>query len=535
MNFSHNDFKKIQFDAAARIELLAGVNLLADAVKVTLGPKGKNVVIESRDGAPLVTKDGVTVARSINIKDRFKNLGVQMVKEVAARTNDVAGDGTTTATTLAQAIFLNGHQMINSGYQPTEIKVGIDAAVTRVVENLKQHSTPVKDTNMIAQVATISSNGDSKIGNLIAEAVDTVGTDGVITVEEAKGFDTTLDVVDGMQIDRGYSSPYFVNNPDKLSCEFKDAFVLVTSKKIGILNDILPLLEKIASASKPLVIIADEIEGEALQALVLNRMKGNLNVCAVNAPFFGAAKIDVLGDIATMTGATLVGDSTGTDLKTVSVDDLGEAKRIVITRTTTTIVGDTKKTQAIQGRLESLREYSKTLNLDDTEKDFVKMRIARLAGGVAVIRVGGATELEVKERKDRVDDALNATRAAIEEGIVPGGGVALVRASKALEVLSQDHSDGARVGIEIIKKACEAPIRQISLNAGSEPVIVIQKINEMTPDDGYDAATDVYGNMIEAGIIDPVKVTRCALENAASVSSLMLTVNASIVLDDSDD
>tara|TARA_Y100000592_G_scaffold24196_1_gene37786 strand:- start:942 stop:2549 length:1608 start_codon:yes stop_codon:yes gene_type:complete len=535
MNLSHNDFKKIQFDTQARLELLEGVNLLADAVKVTLGPKGKNVVIETHDGAPLVTKDGVTVARAINIKDRFKNLGVQMVKEVAARTNDVAGDGTTTATTLAQAIFLNGHQMICSGYQPTEIKAGIETAVASVVEKLQEHATPVKDTKMISQVATISANGDSKIGNLIAEAVDTVGTDGVITVEEAKGFDTTLDVVDGMQIDRGYSSPYFVNNPDKLSCEFKDALVLVTTKKIGALNDILPLLEKIASASKPLVIIADEIEGEALQALVLNRMKGHLNVCAVNAPFFGAAKIDVLGDIAVMTGAKLIGDSTGSDLKTASIDDLGDAKRIVITRTTTTIVGDSSKNQFVQDRLESLKQYSQTLNLDDAEKDFVKMRIARLAGGVAVIRVGGATELEVKERKDRVDDALNATRAAIEEGIVPGGGVALVRASKALGEVSAGLGDGARVGIEIIKKACEAPIRQISLNAGSEPVIVIQKINEMTSDEGYDAATDTYGNMIGAGIIDPVKVTRCALENAASVASLMLTVNASIVLDEDND
>jgi chaperonin GroEL len=456
-----------------------------------------------------------------------------MVKEVAARTNEVAGDGTTTATTLAQAIFSEGHQMICSGYQPTEIKAGIERSVESVVDNLKKHAIPVKDNNMISQVATISANGDSKIGELIADAVETVGTDGVITVEEAKGFDTTLEVVDGMQIDRGYSSPYFVNNSDKLTCEFKDALILVSSKRIGSLNEILPLLEKIAQTNKPIVIIADEVEGEALQALVLNKMKGNLNVCAVNAPFFGSAKIDVLGDIAVMTGATLVGDSTATDLQGVSLDDLGEAKRIVISRTKTTIVGAASKNETVNDRIESLRKYSKTINLDDAEKEFIKMRMARLAGGVAVIRVGGSTELEVRERKDRVEDALNATRAAIEEGIVPGGVVALVRASENLhELVLENQFDGTRVGVEIIRKACQAPISQIASNAGSEPIIVIQKISNMSTDDGYDAANDSYGNMIAAGIIDPLKVTRCALENAASVASLMLTVNASIVFDD---
>ena len=522
--------KKVVFNDDARQRLLEGVNILADAVKVTLGPKGKNVVIEHPDRAPTVTKDGVSVARAINLKDKFLNLGAQMVKEVASRTNDVAGDGTTTATTLAQAIYAEGLKMLASGYSSTDIKTGIDQAAEEIVSYLKELADPVEDTDKIAQVATISANGDSDIGALIAQAVEKVGREGVVTVEEAKGFTTTLDVVEGMQVDRGYVSPYFATNSDKMTAELKNPYIFLTTKKLTSLKDVVSVLENVVQEKRPVLFIGEEIEGEALQGLVVNKMKGVLEVCAINAPGFGAGKLDLMSDLATLTGATVVSDATGVSFSEVSTEHLGTAKKVVCSRTSTIIVGDSTRTKEVSDKVEELRRRVKDFTISDQERDFVRDRIAKLNGGVAVMRVGGATELEVKEKKDRVEDALNATRAAIEEGIVPGGGVALVRAAASLSESTKGVT-GRSIGRNIVKRACQAPLSQIVTNAGGEPVIVAAKIRDMNGSQGYDASNDSFGDMIEAGIIDPVKVTRCALENAASGAGLMLTVDASIVED----
>jgi len=522
--------KKVAFNDDARQRLLEGVNILADAVKVTLGPKGKNVVIEHPDRPPTVTKDGVSVARAINLKERFLNLGAQMVKEVASRTNDVAGDGTTTATVLSQAIYAEGLRMLGNGYSSTDIKAGIDEAVSEIVDYLKGLSDPVEDIDKIQQVATISANGDVEIGALIAKAVDRVGREGVVTVEEAKGFDTTLDVVEGMQVDRGYVSPYFATNSDKMTAELKNPYIFLTTRKLTALADIVTVLEKVVQEKRPILFVAEEIEGEALQGLVVNKMKGVLEVCAINSPGFGAGKLDLMSDLATLTGAQIISDATGISFSDVTTEHLGQAKKVVCSRTSTILVGNNDRTEEVAEKVKDLRSRVEDFTISDQERDFVRDRIAKLNGGVAVLRVGGATELEVKEKKDRVDDALNATRAAIEEGIVPGGGVALVRAASSLSDASEGVT-GRSIGRNIVRRACQAPLSQIVRNAGGEPVIVMAKIQEKDGSQGYDASNDTFGDMIEAGIIDPVKVTRCALENAASVSGLMLTVDASIVED----
>jgi len=531
MHFQTN--KSVLFDEDARQKLLEGVNILADAVKVTLGPKGKNVVIEHLDRAPTVTKDGVSVARAINLKERFLNLGAQMVKEVASRTNDVAGDGTTTATVLSQAIYTEGLRMLASGYPATDIKVGIDSAVEEITGYLKDMSTPVSDNDMIAQVGTISANGADDIGKMISRALDQVGRDGVVTVEEAKGFDTTVEIVEGMQVDRGYVSPYFVTNGEKMTAELKNPYVFITTRKLTSLSDIVTVLEGIVQQSKPILFIAEDVEGDALQGLVVYKMKGIVEACAITSPGFGAGRIEMIDDIAALTGATVISDANGINFADVKLEHLGSAKKVIASRTRTVIVGGAAKAREVKGRIKDLRKRLKDTSISEQERDFVKQRISKLGGGVAVLRVGGSTELEVKERKDRVDDALNATRAAIEEGIVPGGGVALVRAASQLQVKSGEI-DGSAIGRSIIKRACQAPLSQIVSNAGGEPVIVMAKVADLVGNEGYDAANDEFGDMIEAGIIDPVKVTRCALENAASVAGLMLTVDASIV-EDTDD
>ena len=528
MHFQTN--KSVLFDEDARQKLLEGVNILADAVKVTLGPKGKNVVIEHLDRAPTVTKDGVSVARAINLKERFHNLGAQMVKEVASRTNDVAGDGTTTATVLSQAIYTEGLRMLASGYPATDIKVGIDSAVEEITGYLKGMSTPVSDNDMIAQVGTISANGADDIGKMISHALDQVGRDGVVTVEEAKGFDTTVEIVEGMQVDRGYASPYFVTNGEKMTAELKNPYVFITTRKLSSLSDIVTVLEEIVQQSKPVLFIAEDVEGDALQGLVVNKMKGIVEACAITSPGFGSGRIEMIDDIAALTGATVISDANGINFADVKLEHLGTAKKVIASRTRTIIVGGSAKAREVKGRIKDLRKRLKDSSISEQERDFVNQRISKLGGGVAVLRVGGSTELEVKERKDRVDDALNATRAAIEEGIVPGGGVALVRAASQLQS-NPGEIDGAAIGRSIIKRACQAPLAQIVSNAGGEPVIVMAKVADLEGNEGYDAANDEFGDMIEAGIIDPVKVTRCALENAASVAGLMLTVDASIVED----
>jgi chaperonin GroEL len=532
MQFQTN--KCVLFDEDARQKLLEGVNILADAVKVTLGPKGKNVVIEHPDRPPTVTKDGVSVARAINLKERFLNLGAQMVKEVASRTNDVAGDGTTTATVLAQTIYAEGLRMLASGYPATDIKIGIDSAVKEITQSLKEMATPVEDNDMIAQVGTISANGAEDIGQMIAHALDVVGRDGVVTVEEAKGFDTTVEIVEGMQVDRGYVSPYFVTNSEKMTVELKNPYIFITTRKLTSLSDIVSVLEAIIQQNKPVLFIAEDIEGDALQGLVVNKMKGIVEVCAITSPGFGSGRVEMIDDIATLTGATVISDATSLNFSDVKLEHLGTAKKVICSRTRTIIVGGSKKAKEVKDRIKDLRKRIKDSAISEQERDFVKTRISKLGGGVAILRVGGSTELEVKERKDRVEDALNATRAAIEEGIVPGGGVALIRAASHL-TNQAGEIDGYAIGRSIIKRACSAPLSQIVSNAGGEPVIIVAKIAELEGNQGYDAANDEFGDMIIAGIIDPVKVTRCALENAASVAGLMLTVDASIVEDTNED
>ncbi len=518
--------KIIKFDSKAREALKKGVDTLADTVKVTLGPKGRNVVIEKSFGSPVITKDGVSVAKEIELEDKFENMGAQMVKEVASKTSDIAGDGTTTATILAQAVFKEGVKLVAAGRSPMAIKRGIDKGVQAIVEELNSLAKPTRDQKEIAQVGTISANNDATIGNIIAEAMSKVGKEGVITVEEAKGLETTLDVVEGMQFDRGYLSPYFVTNADKMVCEMDEPLILINEKKISSMKELLPVLEQVAKMSKPLVIIAEDIEGEALATLVVNKLRGTLNVTAVKAPGFGERRKAMLQDIAILTGGQVVAEDLGLKLENVSLNDLGSAKRVVIDKDNTTIVDGAGQADDIKARVKQIRnEIEETTSDYDREK--LQERLAKIVGGVAVINVGAATETEMKEKKARVEDALNATRAAVEEGIVPGGGVALVRAQKVLDSVKLADDDEA-AGVSVIRHAVEAPLRQICSNAGYEGAVVIDKVREGKDDFGFNAATCEYENLLNAGVIDPKKVTRIALQNAGSVAGLLLTTEAAI-------
>jgi len=517
--------KQLTDDTKAREFLLNGVNTLADAVKVTLGPKGRNVVIEKSFGGPTVTKDGVTVAKEIELEDKFENMGAQMVKEVASKTSDVAGDGTTTATILAQSIYYEGSKLVTAGHNPMAIKRGIEKTVQVVVDELKKISKPTKDQKEIAQVGTISANNDSTIGNIIAEAMNKVGKEGVITVEEAKSMETTLEVVEGMQFDRGYISPYFVTDPEKMEVLLNEPMILVNEKKISSMKDLLPILEQIAKMGRPLLIIAEDIEGEALATLVVNKLRGTLQVCAVKAPGFGDRRKAMLEDIAVLTGAQVISEEKGIRLENVTVNDLGKAKTIRIDKDNTTIVDGAGDRKTLEGRVRQIRtQIEETTSDYDREK--LQERLAKLVGGVAVISVGAATETEMKEKKARVEDALNATRAAVEEGIVPGGGVAYLRCLPALEKL--DFGGDEQLGLNIIRRALEEPARQIAANAGEEGSVIVQKLKEKTGAFGFNAETGQFEDLIEAGVIDPTKVTRTALLNAASVSALMLTTECMI-------
>ena len=519
--------KDVKFDTDARDRMLRGVNILADAVKVTLGPKGRNVVIDKSFGAPRITKDGVTVAKEIELADKFENMGAQMVKEVASRTNDEAGDGTTTATVLAQAIIREGMKSVAAGLNPMDLKRGIDLATTKVVEQIKAMARPVKDSAEVAQVGTISANGEAEIGRQIAEAMQKVGNEGVITVEENKGLETETTVVEGMQFDRGYLSPYFVTNADKMVAELEDAFILLHEKKLSSLQPMVPLLEAVIQSQKPLLIVAEDVEGEALATLVVNKLRGGLKIAAVKAPGFGDRRKAMLQDIAILTGGQVISDDLGMKLENVGLDMLGRAKKVVIKKDDTTIIDGAGDKKEIEARVAQIRtQIEETTSDYDREK--LQERVAKLAGGVAVIRVGGMTEVEVKERKDRVDDALNATRAAVQEGIVVGGGVALIQASKALDGLKGANPD-QDAGIAIVRRALEAPLRQIAENAGVDGAVVAGKVRESKDTSfGFNAQTEEYGDMFKFGVIDPAKVTRTALEDAASVASLLITTEAMI-------
>jgi chaperonin GroEL len=517
--------KQLTYDTKAREFLLNGVNALADAVKVTLGPKGRNVVIEKSFGGPTVTKDGVTVAKEIELEDKFENMGAQMVKEVASKTSDVAGDGTTTATILAQSIYFEGSKLVTAGHNPMAIKRGIEKAVQTIVDELKKISKPIKDQKEIAQVGTISANNDTTIGNIIAEAMNKVGKEGVITVEEAKSMETTLEVVEGMQFDRGYISPYFVTDPEKMECLLNEPMILVNEKKISSMKDLLPVLEQIAKMGKPLLIIAEDVEGEALATLVVNKLRGTLQVSAVKAPGFGDRRKAMLEDIAVLTGAQVISEEKGIRLENVSLNDLGRAKTIRIDKDNTTIVDGAGDRKSLEGRVRQIRtQIEETTSDYDREK--LQERLAKLVGGVAVISVGAATETEMKEKKARVEDALNATRAAVEEGIVPGGGVAYLRCLPSLENL--DFGGDEQLGLKIIRRALEEPARQIADNAGEEGSVIVQKLKEKSGAFGFNAETAQFEDLIEAGVIDPTKVTRTALLNAASVSALMLTTECMV-------
>ncbi|MBM3280370.1 MAG: chaperonin GroEL [Candidatus Handelsmanbacteria bacterium] len=518
--------KQIAFREEARDKILSGVQQLSRAVKVTLGPRGRNVVIAKSWGSPTVTKDGVTVAKEIELPDPYENMGAQMVKEVASKTSDVAGDGTTTATVLAEAIYTQGLKAVTSGFNPMEVKRGIDKAVTLVVESLGNQSKKIKDHSEIAQIGTISANGDKFIGDLIAQAMDKVGKDGTITVEEAKSTETVLDVVEGMQFDRGYISPYFVTDQEAMEAALEDAYLLINEKKISNLKDLLPLLEKIAKAGKPLLIIAEEVEGEALATLVVNKIRGTLHAAAVKAPGYGDRRKAMLQDIAVLTGGTVITEDLGISLESVQLSDLGRAKRVVIEKENTTIVEGAGKSAEIKGRVEQIRRQ-----IDETTSDYdrekLQERLAKLAGGVAVIRVGAATETEMKEKKARVEDALHATRAAVEEGIVPGGGVALIRAIAKLEGITGD-SEGETMGVNLVRRALEEPLRQIAVNAGFEGAVVVENVQAKKGNYGFNAASEDYGDLVAMGIIDPAKVVRSALSNAASIASLLLTTEAMV-------
>ncbi|WP_288956173.1 chaperonin GroEL [uncultured Devosia sp.] len=519
--------KEVKFSTEAREKMLRGVNILANAVKVTLGPKGRNVVIEKSFGAPRITKDGVSVAKEIELEDKFENLGAQLLRSVASKTNDVAGDGTTTATVLGQAIVVEGVKAVAAGFNPMDLKRGIDLAVAEVVETLKASAKKITSSSEVAQVGTISANGEKEIGDMIAEAMQKVGNEGVITVEEAKTAETELDVVEGMQFDRGYLSPYFVTNAEKMTAVLEDPVILLHEKKLGNLQAILPILESVVQSQRPLLIIAEDIEGEALATLVVNRLRGGLKVAAVKAPGFGDRRKAMLEDIAILTGGQLISDELGMKLESVTINMLGRAKKVVIDKENTTIVNGAGKKPAIEARVGQIKaQIEETTSDYDREK--LQERLAKLAGGVAVIRVGGSTEVEVKERKDRVDDALNATRAAVEEGIVPGGGVALLRASAAVKAKGANADQDA--GIAIVRRALQAPVRTIANNAGAEGSVVVDKILENAAASfGYNAATGEYGDLVALGVIDPVKVVRHALQDAASVASLLITTEATIV------
>jgi chaperonin GroEL len=518
--------KEVKFSRDARESLLRGVNILADAVKVTLGPKGRNVVIDKSFGAPRITKDGVSVAKEIELEDKFENMGAQMLREVASKTNDKAGDGTTTATVLAQAIVQEGAKAVAAGMNPMDLKRGIDLAVSEVVDYLNKAATKIKTSEEVAQVGTISANGETEVGQMIAEAMQKVGNEGVITVEEAKTAETELEVVEGMQFDRGYLSPYFITNPEKMVAELEDAYILLHEKKLSNLQSMLPVLEAVVQSGKPLVIIAEDVEGEALATLVVNKLRGGLKIAAVKAPGFGDRRKAMLEDIAVLTGGQVISEDLGIKLENVSLEMLGRAKRVSITKENTTIVDGAGEKSEIEGRVAQIKaQVEETTSDYDREK--LQERLAKLAGGVAVIRVGGATEVEVKERKDRVDDALNATRAAVEEGIVPGGGVALLRASLAIQAKGVNADQAA--GVNIVRRAVQAPARQIATNAGAEASIVAGKILENNDNNfGYNAQGDEYGNMISFGIVDPMKVVRTALQDAASVAGLLITTEAMI-------
>jgi len=517
--------KILLYDEEARKSMLKGVNTLADAVKVTLGPKGRNVIIDKSFGSPTVTKDGVTVAKEIELEDKFENMGAQMVKEVASKTSDVAGDGTTTATLLAQAIYREGVKAVAAGSNPMDVKRGIDKAVEVVVKELSKMSKPTKDQKEIAQVGTISANNDETIGNIIAGAMDKVGKEGVITVEEAKGLETELEIVEGMQFDRGYLSPYFVTNADKMLVALDDVLILIYEKKISGMKDLLPILEQIAKMGKPLLIIAEDIEGEALATLVVNKIRGTLHVAAVKAPGFGDRRKAMLEDIAILTGGKMISEDMGYKLENVKMEDLGKAKKITIDKDNTTIIDGAGKRADLEGRVKQIRaQIEETTSDYDREK--LQERLAKLVGGVAVIKVGAATEVEMKEKKARVEDALHATRAAVEEGIVPGGGVAYLRTLPALAKLALEGDE--QIGVNIVKKAIEEPIKMIAQNAGLEGSIVVEKVKEKKGSYGFNARTDVYEDMIAAGVIDPTKVTRFALQNAASVAALLLTTQCMI-------
>jgi chaperonin GroEL len=518
--------KQLLFNTEARAALLRGVNILAEAVKATLGPKGRNVVIDKKFGSPTITKDGVTVAKEVELKDPYEDMGAQMIKEVASKTSDVAGDGTTTATVLAQAVFREGLKNVTAGANPMGLKRGIEQAVEKVVDELKKMSKTTKDKKEIAQVASIAANNDKTIGNLIAEAMEKVGKDGVITVEEAKAMETTLEVVEGMQFDRGYLSPYFVTDPERMETVLEDALILIHEKKISVMKDMLPLLEQVARAGKPFLVIAEEVEGEALATLVVNKLRGTLSCSAVKAPGFGDRRKAMLQDIATLTGGKAITEDLGIKLENIKLEDLGRAKKVVVDKDNTTIVEGHGSSKEIEGRIKQIRaQIEETTSDYDREK--LQERLAKLAGGVAVIKVGAATETEMKEKKARVEDALNATRAAVEEGVVPGGGVALLRAAKGLDALKLSGDEGT--GIQIVRRALEEPIRQIVANAGLEGSVVVEKVKAATAvSQGFDAEKNEYVDMMHAGILDPTKVERIALQNATSIASLLLTTEALI-------
>ncbi len=518
--------KDVKFSSDARDRMLRGVDILANAVKVTLGPKGRNVVLDKSFGAPRITKDGVSVAKEIELEDKFENMGAQLLREVASKTNDLAGDGTTTATVLAQAIVKEGVKAVAAGMNPMDLKRGVDLAVAAALKDLTARSKKIKTSEEVAQVGTISANGEREIGEMIAAAMQKVGNEGVITVEEAKTAETELDVVEGMQFDRGYLSPYFVTNADKMVAELDEPYILINEKKLSNLQAILPVLEAVVQSGRPLLIIAEDVEGEALATLVVNKLRGGLKVAAVKAPGFGDRRKAMLEDIAILTGGTVISEDLGIKLENVTLDYLGRAKKVSITKENTTVVDGVGEKSAIEARVAQIKaQIEETTSDYDREK--LQERLAKLAGGVAVIRVGGATETEVKEKKDRVDDALNATRAAVEEGIVPGGGVALLRAKKAVEALDSDNAD-VRAGIKIVLRALESPIRQIAENAGVEGSIVVGKVSESPDEIGFDAQTETYTDLIKAGIIDPTKVVRTALIDAASVASLLITTEAMV-------
>ena len=520
--------KVVKFDLDSRERLLEGVNVLANAVKITMGPRGRNVIIEKKNDHPILTKDGVTVARSISLRDPFLNLGVEVIKEAASRTADVAGDGTTTATVLSQSIFSEGLKMLAAGYPAADIKKGIDDAVEIVINRLKESASPVTKDIEIVQVATISANGERAIADLILKALKKVGPDGVITVEEAKGFSSSLLTVEGMQIDRGYLSPYFVTDQDKMIAELADPYVLLCNKKISSMKEITPILEECLEAQAPLLVVADDIEGDAMQGLVVNKARGTLRVCAIKAPAFGETRHDIMGDLATILGCKVFSIADGADLSEVTLDDLGRCKKAIVGRAGTP--------DQIRDRVASLRSRLRdSADLDENETEILKLRLSKLSGGVAILKVGGATESELRERKDRVDDALSATQSAISEGVVPGGGVALVRAVKDLKCPSDKKFTGYEVGFEIIKKACSSPLKQIVSNSGGTPDVVLEKVSRTKGDRGYNALDDVYGDMYEMGIIDPLKVVRAALENAASAAGMLLTVGCAMVEDDLDE